>query len=309
MLGCRERLPSDRQCQLVGGSDQLVFQAGAFKTALEVEELSCPNVGTFHGHLLARTSLVKKRQGTSPCTRATPSIRWPKISPGKDRLKGQGELFCQIVGGVLSPLLANLYMRRFVLGWKGAGHEQRLQARIVNYADDFVICCRGTAAQAMHAMRDMMERLKLTVNERKTRIGRVPGETFPFLGYTIGECYSFRRQRLHIGQRPAKTAVQRICRAIREMTSRRWAFLPVEDIVRGIKQRLAGWANYFQLGSVSLAYRVVDQHTRYRLCTWLRWKHKAGRRGSTRLPAPYLYRTLGLICLPRLTRFLPWAQA
>jgi RNA-directed DNA polymerase len=84
-----------------------------------------------------------------------------------------------------------------------------------------------------------------------------------------------------------------------------------EDAIKvgGINQRLAGWANYFQLGSVSQAYRVVDQHTRYRLCKWLRWKHKVGRRGSTRLAAPYLYQILGLICLPRLTRFLPWARA
>ncbi len=212
-------------------------------------------------------------------------------------------------GAPLSPLLANLYMRRFMLGWKAAGHEQRLSAQIVNYADDFVICCRGTADQALHVMRGMMERLQLTINDRKTRICRVPGETFQFLGYTIGACYSFRRHCFHIGQRPAKTAVQRICRAISAMTSRRSAFLHTDEMVRAINQRLAGWANYFQLGSVSQAYRVVDQHTRYRLCKWLRWKHKVGRRGSTRLPAPYLYQTLGLICLPRLTRFLPWAKA
>jgi RNA-directed DNA polymerase len=170
-----------------------------------------------------------------------------------------------------------------------------------------VICCRDTAEQAMQAMRNMMARLKLTVNERKTRICRVPGETFQFLGYTVGECYSFRRRRFYLGMRPAKKAVQRICRAISEMTHRRLAFLPTEEIVRGINQRLAGWANYFQLGSVSPAYKDVDQHTRYRLYKWLRWKHQVGR-GVTRLPAPYLYQTLGLICLPRLPRRFPRAM-
>ena len=85
-------------------------------------------------------------------------------------------------GAPISPLLANLYMRRFVLGWKTLGHEQRLQARIVNYADDFVICCRGTASEAMHVMRTMMTKLKLTVNETKTHICHVPADSFDFLG-------------------------------------------------------------------------------------------------------------------------------
>jgi RNA-directed DNA polymerase len=87
-------------------------------------------------------------------------------------------------GGVLSPLLANLYMRRFVLGWKAHGHEQRLDAHIVNYADDFVICCRGAAAEADAVMRAMMARLRLPVNETKTRVCRLPEETFAFLGNT-----------------------------------------------------------------------------------------------------------------------------
>jgi len=212
-------------------------------------------------------------------------------------------------GAPLSPLLANLYMRRFVLGWKTLGHERQLLARIVNYADDFVICCRGTAVQAMHAMRSMMERLKLTVNERKTRICRVPGETFQFLGYIIGQCYSPRRKRTYLGMRPSGQAVVRICRAITEMTSRRWTYLPEHDIVRTINQRLAGWANYFQLGTVGKAYNAVDRHTTYRLRKWLRWKHKVSSRAWARFPATYLYQTLGLIRLPLLPRTFPWANA
>ena len=111
--------------------------------------------------------------------------------------------FRKIVGGVLSPLLANLYMRRFVLGWKVLGHAARLQAQIVNYADDFVICCRGTAAQAMQAMRAMMARLRLTVNDRKTRTCRVSEEPFRFLGYTIGRCYSPRTGESYVAPRPS----------------------------------------------------------------------------------------------------------
>ncbi|CAN5898425.1 hypothetical protein BH23PLA1_BH23PLA1_27670 [soil metagenome] len=77
-------------------------------------------------------------------------------------------------------------MRRFVLGWKALGHESRLDAHIVNDADDFVICCRGTACEAMRVMRSLMSRLRLTVNAAKTRLGRVPDESVNFLGETIG---------------------------------------------------------------------------------------------------------------------------
>ena len=71
-------------------------------------------------------------------------------------------------------------MRRFVLGWKLAGHEARLKAHVVNYADDFVICCRGTAHEAMAVTRDMMKRLKLTMNEDKTHVRELPGERLTF---------------------------------------------------------------------------------------------------------------------------------
>jgi RNA-directed DNA polymerase len=102
-------------------------------------------------------------------------------------------------GSPLSPLLANIYMRRFILGWKTLGHERRLDAHIVNYADDFVICCRGTADEAMQVMRSMMSKLRLTVNEAKTRLCRVPEESVDFLGYTIGLCHSPRTGRSYIG--------------------------------------------------------------------------------------------------------------
>src|SRR4051794_14123356 len=95
--------------------------------------------------------------------------------------------FCKVVGGVVSPLLANLYFRRFVLAWEKLGRQRRLDAHIVNYADDFVICCRpGTGEAAMRAMRHLMVRLGLAVNDRKTRLAVLPEERFDFLGYTIG---------------------------------------------------------------------------------------------------------------------------
>lgn len=212
-------------------------------------------------------------------------------------------------GAPISPLLSNLYMRRFVLGWKALGHERRLRAYIVNYADDFVICCRGTATQAMVAMREMMRRLRLTVNEEKTRECRVWDEAIDFLGYTIGRCYSPKTGKVYLGTTPSKQTISRVCREISELTAPRWLLIDTEVQVGRINRRLRGWANYFCLGPVSKAYRAVDRHTAQRLRQWLRRKHQHQGRGTARYPDAYLYDRLKLIRLAVRTHNFPWATA
>ena len=200
-------------------------------------------------------------------------------------------------GAPLSPLLANLYMRRFVLGWKELGHERRLDAHIVNYADDFVICCRGTAEAAMTAMRSMMTKLKLTVNETKTKLCRVPDGHFDFLGYTIGRFYSPRTGGAYIGVRPSAKKIQRICAAISEQTARRWLWLEPGEMVGRLNRMLRGWANYFCLGAVSRADRSVDRHVCFRLRQWLGWRERVQGSSRSRYSEPYLRRTFGLLKL------------
>jgi RNA-directed DNA polymerase len=160
-------------------------------------------------------------------------------------------------GAPISPLLSNLYMRRFVLGWKKLGHEKRLAAHIVNYADDLVICCRGQAEEALARMRDIMTKLKLTVNETKTRVCKLPEEKFDFLGYTFGRCYSPKTGRAYIGTVPSKKRVIRICEAISEMTGRNQTQLAQEMVVAKLNRTVIGWANYFCLGPVSKASPAV----------------------------------------------------
>jgi len=212
-------------------------------------------------------------------------------------------------GAPISPLLANLYMRRFVLGWKQLRHEQRFGAHIVNYADDLVICCRSSAESARAAMQHLMERLGLTVNTSKTRVCRVPAETFDFLGYTFGRCYSTRTGKAYLGTRPSRQRIARLCRAIRDETASRWVSTTAQDRVKRLNYMLRGWSNHFCLGPVSKAYRAIDAHTRYQLRWWLCRKHKVRGPGITRYPDEYLYRTLGLIRLELLTHSLPWAKA
>ncbi len=212
-------------------------------------------------------------------------------------------------GAPISPLLANLYMRRFVLGWKQLGHERRLDAHIVNYADDFVICCRASAQRAHEAMRQIMERLGLRVNEEKTRVCRLPQESFDFLGYTIGRCWSPQTGRPYIGTRPAKAKIQTLCRSISELTSSRWGLMEVHERVRRLNRLMVGWANYFCLGPVGKAYAGVDSHARHRLRQWLRRKHKMQSGEYARFSDTYLHQSLGLVRLRERPRNFPWAKA
>lgn len=219
----------------------------------------------------------------------------------------KGEVFV-CVRGVISPLLANLYMRRFILGWKRQGWEQRLGARIVNYADDFVILCRGSAEEARNRMEKIMEVLKLKVNETKTKTCRVPQESFDFLGYTIGWQRSPRNGRGYIGTKPAQKRVIRFCEAISLMLAPNTTYPSEEEMVAMLNRKLRGWANYFCLEAVSKAYRAVDRHTCYRLRQWLRRKHKSGRTGNCEYGDKNLHGRFDLLNLNHLTPNLPWAK-
>jgi RNA-directed DNA polymerase len=208
----------------------------------------------------------------------------------------------------ISPLLSNLYMRRFILGWKHLGYEQHWSACIVSYADDFLICCKAHADQAMGAMRRVMEKLKLTVNEDKTHLCHVPQEGFDFLGYTFGRCYNRKTGRAFIGTKPSRKSIKRMVGSITKDTDRCRTLLDADIIVKGLNRKLIGWANYFCLGPVSSAYKTINNHVVTRLRRWLCIKHKVPGKGFKRYPNQYLYAQLGLINLPRRTHDLPWAK-
>ena len=213
-------------------------------------------------------------------------------------------------GSPISPLLANLYMRRFVLAWKKLGLERSLGSQIVNYADDLVILCkRGKADEAQLRMREIMGKLKLTVNEEKTRVCKVPEETFNFLGYTFGRMYSMRTGQARIGYRPSKQSIQRMVRKIHVLTAEAMGWQETTALVGKLNRMLRGWANYFQVGAVSRAYRALDSYTTMRLRRWLRNKYKVRRCGYKDFPDSYLYETLRLVRLSRLGCDVPWTKA
>ena len=179
----------------------------------------------------------------------------------------------------------------------------------MNYADDFVICCRGRADEALATMRGMMTKLKLTVNEAKTRVCKVPEEQFDFVGYTFGRCYSTKAGRAYVGTIPSKKRVQRICRAISQATRRSHTQQDAEQLVETLNRTMVGWANYFCLGPVSKAYRAVERHTYRRVRQWLRAKHKHLGSGSKRYSDEILHEKFGLIRLTQRTSSFPWATS
>ena len=213
-------------------------------------------------------------------------------------------------GSPLSPLLANLYMRRFVLGWKRRGLDRSLGSRIVTYADDLVICCRrGRAEEARERMRELMGQLKLTVNEEKTRVCRVPEGTFDFLGHSFGRRYSPSTGAAYLGMWPSRKSIRHVVEALHALTDHTTTWQEATELVGKMNRTLRGWANYFRVGTVSKAYRAIDTYTAARLRRWLRKKHKVRRAGYAVYPPAYLYETLGLVRLTALERDPPRAKA
>jgi RNA-directed DNA polymerase len=236
-------------------------------------------------------SVIKQWLTAPVCERGSRG-RLIRTTESRDRKRGTPQ------GGTASPLLANLYFRRFILAWYDRGYSARLDAHVVNYADDLVICCRpGNGATALAEMRRLIEKLGLKINDQKTRLACVPEESFDFLGYTVGRFYG-KNGRSFIGTEPSRKSLKRIIERIHDETTPRWNLETAEKRVAALNALLRGWSGYFNQGRVIRAYRVIQKYTRRRLQRWL--LRRQGKRGTgyRQYSNEYLYETLGLYVLP-----------
>ena len=213
-----------------------------------------------------------------------------RITGGKDNDRGTPQ------GGVVSPLLANLYMNRMLKGWKQTKRGEQFQARIVNYADDFVILSRGKAAEALGWARGALTRLGLSLNERKTSIRNARKERFDFLGYTFGPHFSWRTGREHMGCSPSKKSVNRIKAKVGEHLEP-GNTAPWEQVRDRLNQKLRGWKVYFGYGSPTRVYAVLDEHVEERVRHFLRRRHKVSSQGTRQFSMKRIYGELGVFRL------------
>lgn len=201
-------------------------------------------------------------------------------------------------GGVISPLLANLYMNRYLLMFRQAGLERRDGARLVNDADDFVVLCRRGAAEILAQTRQWFQQMGLTVNEQKTHLRDGRREAFTFLGYTFCPMVYRKDGHGYLGAAPAKKAVQRIKRRIRQILGPANCE-PWDEVVVDLNAVLRGCAAHFSCGTRLMAYRAVEHDVVDRVRHFLRRRHKVSTRGTRRFSAEVIFGELGVFDLRR----------
>jgi RNA-directed DNA polymerase len=216
---------------------------------------------------------------------------------GNRRLTGGGKNTCGTPqGGVVSPMLANLYMNRFLKYWRMSGQKERFQAHVVNYADDFVILSRGKAEPSLNWTRGVMTKLKLTLNEAKTSIKAARKESFTFLGYTFGPHYYRKDGHWYLGASPSKKSVARLRAKVGDLLrpNNVGSWPEVRDKLNSMLQ---GWAAYFSYCTRLLAYRAVDHYVLDRVRHFLKRRHKVPTRGAIRYSDDVVFGELGVLRL------------
>jgi RNA-directed DNA polymerase len=223
---------------------------------------------------------------------------------GKKEYKGNEKGTPQ--GGVISPLLANIYLKVLDTLWAGQKVQERLGARLVRYADDSVILCRGNTGQVLKGVKRVLDDLGLTLNEEKTCVVDARRESFTFLGFTIGIKRSRRTGRSYPHIEPSKEAQQRIRSEVKRLTTEQYSAVSTEVVIRKVNEVARGWVGYFRYGNCTKALVTLKRYLVYRMRIYQRRKHHYSSFGYRAYPDRYYFDSLGLYEVPTKA---PWAKA
>jgi RNA-directed DNA polymerase len=203
-------------------------------------------------------------------------------------------------GGVISPLLANLYLHLLDRLWKRQHLQRRLEARLVRYADDFVVLCRKGTEQPVAVIRRVLARLGLRLNEQKTRVVNAKREGFDFLGFEFRMRESWRTGKIYPHVKPSRKSVQKIKSDVTILTHRRLSVLPLPVVMKKVNEALKGWVGYFHYRNCSRSLEQVKGHAEQRMRTHLckRYKVRSRWEGYNRFPNKLLYEKYGLFKVP-----------
>ena len=221
-----------------------------------------------------------------------------RIGGGRGNTRGTPQ------GGVASPLLANIYMNRFLKHWRLTGRGEAFRARVVAYADDFVILSRGRAAEALAWTKAVMTKLGLTLNEAKTSLKNARQERFDFLGYSFGPHRYKANGRWYLSASPSKKSMQRFKMTVGQLlvpgNNDPWP-----EVRDTLNRSLLGWSNYFCYGTCRSAFRAVDRYVYERVRDFLARRHKVAGRGTIRFSCDVVHGERGLLRLERLPLTAP----
>jgi RNA-directed DNA polymerase len=204
-------------------------------------------------------------------------------------------------GGVISPLLANIYIHRMIRAFRKYGLATQYGAILSNYADDFVVLCRHSAHQALDRIDGWVTRMGLALNREKTTVKNAWSKSFDFLGYTLGVRYSGATKRRHLGVMPSQKSRQQLLERIRSRL-RSANFRPIEEVIHQLNSVLRGWSNYFNYGEIVKVRRGLDWYVMERVRDHLRRRHKGSGRGTRQFSKDYIRDTLGLVSVEAMPR-------
>ncbi len=222
---------------------------------------------------------------------------------GKERYLGNDQGTPQ--GGVISPLLANIYLNVLDKMWKEKKVQERMEARLIRYADDFVVLCKGNTGRLVQGIQNTLGHLGLALNPEKTRVVDARQEGFDFLGFAVEVRRNPRTGKRFPLIRPSTKALRRIKAEIKNLTCRRTLALPKEVVVQKINAVVRGWVGYFRYGNCSREFSALKWFLDERMRTYLRRKHRKKTRGYKAYPYRYLHETLGLI---KISTAAPWTH-